>query len=110
MNKFATFLGTVCLLASIHSSAEEEEANATGQEPTTETSTDNNTAIRPLLPHLASGDDELIEETVKKLAKTGDLRLARFFELYRQGSVYNWPDEDGNVRIVVNEETEEDEE
>ena len=39
------------------------------------------------------------------MAKSGDLRLEKFFELYRQGSVYNWPDEDGKVRIVVNEET-----
>ncbi|MFP6900067.1 MAG: urea ABC transporter permease subunit UrtB, partial [Opitutales bacterium] len=82
-------------------------ANITPPEPTTEASTDDST-IRALLPNLASGDDELIEETVKRLAKTGDSRLARFFELYRQGSVYNWPDDDGNVRIVVNEETEED--
>jgi len=83
------------------------ETNATGKEPVTPAvATDED--ILALLPTLASGDDDLIEETVKKLAKTGDLRLARFFELYRQGSVYNWPDEDGNVRIVVNEETEED--
>jgi urea transport system permease protein len=83
------------------------ETNATGKEPATpEVATDED--ILALLPTLASGDDDLIEETVRKLAKTGDLRLARFFELYRQGSVYNWPDEDGNVRIVVNEETEED--
>ena len=27
------------------------------------------------------------------------------FEIYRQGSVYNWPDENGKIRIVVNEET-----
>ena len=83
------------------------ETNATDKEPAIlAVATDED--ILALLPTLASGDDDLIEETVKKLAKTGDLRLARFFELYRQGSVYNWPDEDGNVRIVVNEETEED--
>ena len=31
------------------------------------------------------------------------------FELYEQGSVYNWPTEDGGIRIVVNLETEMDE-
>ena len=58
---------------------------------------------------LASGDDDLIADTVTSLAKTGDTRLERFFELYRQGSVYNWPTEDGGIRIVVNLETEMDE-
>ena len=58
---------------------------------------------------LASGDDDLIADTITKLAKTGDTRLERFFELYRQGSVYNWPTEDGGIRIVVNLETEMDE-
>ena len=58
------------------------------------------------LPILASGDDELIAEAITKLAKTGDTRLENFFELYRQGSVYNWPTEDGEIRIVVNLETE----
>jgi urea transport system permease protein len=80
------------------------ETNATDKESAPpDVATDED--ILALLPDLASGDDDLIEETVKRLAKTGDLRLARFFELYRQGSVYNWPDEDGNVRIVVNEQT-----
>ena len=54
---------------------------------------------------LASGDDELIGQTITNLAKTGDTRLEEFFELYRQGSVYNWPTEDGGIRIVVNLET-----
>ena len=31
--------------------------------------------------------------------------MEEFFELYRQGSVYNWPTEDGDIRIVVNLET-----
>ena len=54
---------------------------------------------------LASGDDELISQTITNLAKTGDTRLEEFFELYRQGSVYNWPTESGDIRIVVNIET-----
>jgi urea transport system permease protein len=54
---------------------------------------------------LASGDDDLIGQTITNLAKTGDARLEEFFELYRQGSVYNWPTDDGEVRIVVNLET-----
>ena len=58
---------------------------------------------------LASGDDDLIGQTITNLAKTGDTRLEEFFELYRQGSVYNWPTEDGGIRIVVNLETEMDE-
>ena len=55
---------------------------------------------------LAVDDDELKAETITSLAKSGDPQLERFFELYRQGSVYNWPDQEGGVRIVVNEETE----
>ena len=31
--------------------------------------------------------------------------MEEFFELYRQGSVYNWPDAEGVPRIVVNKET-----
>ena len=31
---------------------------------------------------LASGDDELISQTITSLAKTGDTRLEEFFELY----------------------------
>ena len=54
---------------------------------------------------LASGDDDLIGQTITNLAKTGDARLEEFFELYRQGSVYNWPTDDGEVQIVVNLET-----
>ena len=62
--------------------------------------------IPTLLNALASSDDEEKAAVITKLAKTGDSRLESFFELYRQGSVYNWPDEGGGVRIVVNEETE----
>jgi urea ABC transporter permease protein UrtB len=62
--------------------------------------------VSALLKTLAVDDDELRASTITSLAKSGDARLERFFELYRQGSVYNWPDESGEVRIVVNEETE----
>ena len=62
--------------------------------------------VSALLKTLAVDDDELRANTITSLAKSGDARLERFFELYRQGSVYNWPDESGEVRIVVNEETE----
>ena len=58
------------------------------------------------LEALASGDDDLIAETIMKLAKSGDERLENFFELYRQGSVFNWPTTEGKIRIVVNTETE----
>ena len=58
-----------------------------------------------LLKDLASDDEEVKIGAIRKLAKTGDQRLESFFELYRQGSVYNWPDENGKIRIVVNEET-----
>ena len=61
--------------------------------------------LLPLLLQLAEDDDEKRWVAINKLAQTGDLRLERFFELYRQGSVYNWPDKDGVNRIVVNEET-----
>ena len=58
-----------------------------------------------LLKDLASDDEAAKRDVISKLAKTGDQRLETFFELYRQGSVYNWPDEKGKIRIVVNEET-----
>jgi len=61
--------------------------------------------VLSMLSNLVSGDEDEIGATVTKLAKTGDPRLEKFFELYRQGSVYNWPDADGNPRLVVNEET-----
>ena len=62
--------------------------------------------LSKLLKTLAVDDDQLKAETITSLAKSGDPQLERFFELYRQGSVYNWPDQEGGVRIVVNEETE----
>ena len=54
---------------------------------------------------MASPHADLVKSSIGELAKTGDPRLEKFFELYRQGSVYNWPTESGDVRIVVNEET-----
>ena len=58
-----------------------------------------------LIKNLASSNVDLVTSSIGDLAKTGDPRLEKFFELYRQGSVYNWPTETGEVRIVVNEET-----
>jgi urea transport system permease protein len=65
----------------------------------------NESELLSLLQSLAVDDDEVRADVITSLAKSGDPQLERFFELYRQGSVYNWPDESGNVRIVVNEET-----
>lgn len=64
-----------------------------------------NLNISSLIDSLASSDDQGKAIAITKLAKTGDHRLERLFELYRQGSVYNWPDSSGRIRIVVNEET-----
>jgi urea transport system permease protein len=64
-----------------------------------------NTELGQLIKNLASSDVDLVKNSIGELAKTGDPRLEKFFELYRQGSVYNWPTESGDVRIVVNEET-----
>ena len=65
-----------------------------------------NADLLNLLQQLAVDDDEIKANTITSLAKSGDPKLEKFFELYRQGSVYNWPDENGDVRIVVNLETE----
>jgi urea transport system permease protein len=65
----------------------------------------NESELLSLLQSLAVDDDEVRANVITSLAKSGDPQLERFFELYRQGSVYNWPDESGGVRIVVNEET-----
>ena len=62
-------------------------------------------SIEEMIKDLASSDSDVVENTISSLAQTGDSRLENFFELYRQGSVYNWPNESGGVRIVVNEET-----
>lgn len=64
-----------------------------------------NTDLDRLIKNLASPHADLVKSSIGELAKTGDPRLEKFFELYRQGSVYNWPTESGDVRIVVNEET-----
>ena len=65
----------------------------------------NESELLSLLQSLAVDDDEVRANVITSLAKSGDPQLERFFELYRQGSAYNWPDESGEVRIVVNEET-----
>ena len=54
---------------------------------------------------LASEDKKIVTQAVKDLAKSGDIRLESFFEMYRQGSIYNWSSKSGEVRIVLNEET-----
>ena len=63
---------------------------------------------RTLLLNLASGDEDLIKQTIERLARTDDLQVARFFDNYSEDKVVNWPDEDGNARIFVKGETEED--
>ena len=57
------------------------------------------------MQNLASGDDKIIRKAIQELAMSGDSRLESFFEFYRQGSIYNWPTESGEVRIVLNQET-----
>ena len=64
-----------------------------------------NTEVGQLIKNLASSDVDIVKDSIGELAKTADPRLEKFFELYRQGSVYNWPTDSGDVRIVVNEET-----
>jgi hypothetical protein len=64
-----------------------------------------NSEIELIIEKLASSDSKVVEQAIINLAKSGDSRLEKFFELYRQGSVYNWPTDDGEVRIVVNLET-----
>ncbi len=81
-----------------------QDRNKTG-EVGTEKTAQSYISLDSQLSVLASGDDDLIGQTITNLAKTGDTRLEEFFELYRQGSVYNWPTDDGEVRIVVNLET-----
>lgn len=62
-------------------------------------------SLTKIIRNLASSDVDTVKSSITELAKTGDPRLENFFELYRQGSVYNWPTESGEIRIVVNEET-----
>lgn len=57
------------------------------------------------MKELASGDDKIIRKAIQELAISGDSKLEVFFEYYRQGSIYNWPTESGEVRIVLNQET-----
>ena len=62
--------------------------------------------ILQLMVQLASEEEEEVIQAIKNLALTGDLRLENFFDLYRQGSVYLWEDApEGILKIVVNEET-----
>ena len=95
MNQFHSVIPFVCLilacLSNLFGQASEQKINES--------------ELLSLLQSLAVDDDEVRANVITSLAKSGDPQLERFFELYRQGSVYNWPDELGGVRIVVNEET-----
>ena len=95
MNQFYSFIPFAFLifacLGNLFGQASEQEINES--------------ELLSLLQSLAVDDDEVRANVITSLAKSGDPQLERFFELYRQGSVYNWPDESGEVRIVVNEET-----
>ena len=95
MNQFHSVIPFVCLilacLSNLFGQATEQKINES--------------ELLSLLQSLAVDDDEVRANVITSLAKSGDPQLERFFELYRQGSVYNWPDESGKVRIVVNEET-----
>ena len=62
--------------------------------------------ILKLMAQLAADEDEAVIQAIKSLALTGNEKLEDFFDLYRQGSVYLWEDApDGTIKIVVNEET-----
>jgi urea transport system permease protein len=95
LNQFHSVIPFVCLilacLSNLFGQASEQKINES--------------ELLSLLQSLAVDDDEVRANVITCLAKSGDPQLERFFELYRQGSVYNWPDESGGVRIVVNEET-----
>jgi urea ABC transporter permease protein UrtB len=65
----------------------------------------NSPKILDAMKDLASGDNKIIKQAIQELAMSGDSRLEAFFEYYRQGSIYNWPTESGEVRIVLNQET-----
>jgi urea transport system permease protein len=91
------FLSAVCVAGG------QGESNATDKVSEAEVPSN-----RALLLNLASGDDDLIKQTIERLAKTDDLQVARFFDNYSEDKVVNWPDEDGNARIFVKGETEED--
>ena len=95
MNQFHSVIPFVCLILACLS-------NSFGQASEQKI---NESELLSLLQSLAVDDDEVRAGVITSLAKSGNPKLERFFELYRQGSVYNWPDESGNVRIVVNEET-----
>ena len=100
LNKFFSLLLFLVFISVTFS----QDKNIT-KELLAEETIDSSVGFDSALSILASGDDDLIGQTITNLAKTGDTRLEEFFELYRQGSVYNWPTEDGEVRIVVNLET-----
>jgi urea ABC transporter permease protein UrtB len=99
LNKYfsvQTFLLFILILAKLVSTeliAKEETKESTSPK------------ILDAMKDLASGDDKIIKKAIQELAMSGDSRLEDFFEYYRQGSIYNWPTESGEVRIVLNQET-----
>jgi urea ABC transporter permease protein UrtB len=99
LNKYfsvQTFLLFILILAKLVSTeliAKEETRESTSPK------------IVDAMKDLASGDDKIIKKAIQELAMSGDSRLEDFFEYYRQGSIYNWPTESGEVRIVLNQET-----
>ena len=101
LNKFFSLLLFLCLISYCFAQEDIVKKITIGQKDKL-----NGKDILSTLSILASDDDELKAKTITELAKTGDARLEEFFELYRQGSVYNWPKDDGSIRIVVNLETE----
>ncbi len=103
MGRIVTLVFFISRLLLSHALGEDETEKSLSGNASSSSTAEN--PLLPLLLQLAEDDDEKRWGAINKLAQTGDLRLERFFELYRQGSVYNWPDKDGVNRIVVNEET-----
>ena len=103
MGKILLLAVLICQLCTLNAQTKDETSQkVSGNLVSVPTDED---PLVPMLLELVSDDDEKKEITITKLAKTGDSRLEEFFELYRQGSVYNWPDAEGVPRIVVNQET-----
>jgi urea transport system permease protein len=103
MGKILLLAVLICQLCTLNAQTKDETSQkASGNLVSVPTDQD---PLVPMLLELVSDDDDKKKITITKLAKTGDSRLEEFFELYRQGSVYNWPDAEGVPRIVVNQET-----
>ena len=82
------------------------QAQQTEDKEPTPASAEADEKLLEMMLKLSSDEDELVIQTIKDLALTGDLRLENFFDLYRQGSVYLWEDAPEGIHpVVVNEET-----